>query len=95
MYRATALPYYLAKNGVKTMTYHITFSGRNRDDWRFNSNAYNSAFRANGIKGCKIVPDGTPTVDAEIVTPVYANCQVAYEHLKSICDAFWQIWAVA
>ena len=40
-----------------------------------------------GIRGCKVVRDATPTVDAEIVTPVYANSQTAREHLISICDA--------
>lgn len=43
-------------------------------------------FERCGIKGCKVVRDSTPTVDAEIVTPVYANCQVAREHLISVCN---------
>jgi len=49
------------------------------------------AFRANGILGCRVVPDGTPTVDAEIVTPVYANSQTAREHLISICNVLAQL----
>jgi hypothetical protein len=43
-------------------------------------------FQRCGIKGCKVVSDSTPTVDAEIVLPVYANCQVAREHLISVCN---------
>ena len=39
-----------------------------------------------GIKGCKVVRDATPTVDAEIVLPVYANSQVAREHLIAVCN---------
>jgi len=46
----------------------------------------NNEFERCGIKGCKVVRDSTPTVDAEIVTPVYANCQVAREHLISVCN---------
>ena len=37
-----------------------------------------------GIKGCLVKPDGTPSVDAEIVLPVIALCQVAKEYLESI-----------
>lgn len=68
------------------MTYHIT-SGIEIETTGVPIQRIQSEFDIRGIKGCKVVPDGTPTVDAEIVTPVYADCQVAYEHLKSICDA--------
>jgi len=40
-----------------------------------------------GIRGCEVVPDGTPTVDAEVVLPPLADCQVAYEYLESVCAA--------
>ena len=50
-------------------------------------------FARRGILGCKVVLDQTPTVDAEIVTPVYANCQVAREHLITICDALAHLGA--
>ena len=50
-------------------------------------------FTRRGIIGCKVVLDQTPTVDAEIVTPVYANSQVAREHLTTICDALASIGA--
>jgi hypothetical protein len=52
-----------------------------------------SEFARRGILGCKVVLDQTPTVDAEIVTPVYANCQVAREHLITICDALAHLGA--
>jgi len=67
------------------MTYNITFSGE-IETAGVSIPTIQQAFRVNGIKGCKVVPDGTPTVDAEIVLPVYANCQVAREHLISVCD---------
>ena len=44
-----------------------------------------------GIRGCKVVRDATPTVDAEIVTPVYANSQVAREHLIAICNVLTRL----
>jgi hypothetical protein len=67
------------------MTYQLTFSGE-IETCGISIPTIQQAFRDNGIKGCKVVPDGTPTVDAEIVLPVYANCQVAREHLISVCD---------
>ena len=33
-----------------------------------------------GIKGCLVKPDGTPSVDAEIVFPPIALCQVGKEY---------------
>jgi hypothetical protein len=44
-------------------------------------------FSNRGIKGCEVKPDGTPSVDAEIVLPPLADCQVAYEYLESVCAA--------
>ena len=38
-----------------------------------------------GIKGCLVKPDGTPSVDAEIVLPPIALCQVGKEYLESVC----------
>ena len=40
-----------------------------------------------GVKGCEVKPDGTPTVDAEIVLPPLADCQVAFEYLQAACNA--------
>lgn len=68
------------------MTYHLT-SGIEIETTGVPIPRIQNEFDVRGIKGCKVVPDGTPTVDAEIVTPVYGDCQVAYEHLKSVCDA--------
>jgi len=44
-----------------------------------------SALNDNGIKGCLVKPDGTPSVDAEIVLPPIALCQVGKEYLESVC----------
>jgi len=44
-------------------------------------------FSNRGIKGCDVKPDGTPAVDAEIVLPPLADCQVAFEYLESVCAA--------
>ena len=49
--------------------------------------AIKSELSNRGIKGCDVKPDGTPAVDAEIVLPPLADCQVAYEYLDSVCDA--------
>ncbi len=43
------------------------------------------ALNDNGIKGCLVKPDGTPSVDAEIVLPPIALCQVGKEYLESVC----------
>ena len=40
-----------------------------------------------GVKGCEVKPDGTPSVDAEIVLPPIADCQVAFEYLETVCTA--------
>jgi len=66
------------------MPYNLTFSGE-IETCGVSIPVIKNAFRENGILGCKVVPDGTPTVDAEIVLPVYANCQTAREHLISVC----------
>ena len=44
-----------------------------------------SALHNNGIKGCLVKPDGKPNVDAEIVLPPIALCQVGKEYLESVC----------
>jgi len=49
--------------------------------------AIKSEFSNRGIKGCDVKPDGTPSVDAEIVLPPLADCQVAFEYLESVCAA--------
>jgi len=46
-----------------------------------------SALRARGVRGCEVKPDGTPAVDAEIVLPPLADCQVAFEYLETVCNA--------
>ena len=43
--------------------------------------------RERGIKGCKSVYDGTPSVDAEIVSPVFALCQISKEYIETLCSA--------
>ncbi len=43
------------------------------------------ALNDNGIKGCQVKPDGTPSVDAEIVLPPLVPCQVAKEYIESVC----------
>ena len=43
--------------------------------------------QARGIKGCKVVVDTTPSVDAEIVTPPLAPCQTTWEYLEKLCKA--------
>jgi len=35
-----------------------------------------------GVRGCKVVPDGTPTVDAEIVLPPLGNQPTAVERFQ-------------
>lgn len=39
------------------------------------------------IHGCEVKPDGTPSVDAEIVLPPLADCQFAYDYIDSVCTA--------
>ena len=43
------------------------------------------ALRDANIKGWKVTPDGTPRVDAEIISPVLASCDFAYNELKKVC----------
>jgi len=40
-----------------------------------------------GIRGCTVVPDGTPGVDGEVVLPPLAPCDFAWDYIKSICRA--------
>jgi len=44
-----------------------------------------------GVRGCKVVPDGTPTVDAEIVLPPMADCQIAWEYVEKVCDVLARV----
>ena len=48
--------------------------------------AAQSAMEDNGIKGVECKPDGTPSVDCEIVLPPIAICQSGYEYLQRICS---------
>ena len=43
------------------------------------------ALRDAGIKGFEAKPDGTPSVDAEIVLPPMADCQIAWEYVADVC----------
>ena len=72
------------------MPYNLTFSGE-IETCGVSIPVIKNAFHNGGILGCKVVPDGTPTVDAEIVLPVYANCQTAREHLISVCNVLAQL----
>ena len=47
--------------------------------------AIKSAFNDAEIRGCDIKPDGTPSVDAEIVLPPLAACDFAFDYIKKIC----------
>lgn len=38
------------------------------------------------IRGCQVKPDGTPSVDAEIVLPVLAPCAFAWEYIRGVCN---------
>ena len=49
--------------------------------------AVTRALREAGIRGCEVKPDGTPTVDAEIVLPPLAAGQVAWEYIHNVCAA--------
>ena len=40
-----------------------------------------------GIRGCTVVPDGTPGVDGEVVLPPLAPCDFAWDYVKSVCRA--------
>ena len=44
-----------------------------------------SAFNDAEIRGCDVKPDGTPSVDAEIVLPPLAACDFAFDYIKKIC----------
>ena len=72
------------------MPYNLTFSGE-IETCGVSIPVIKEEFRQSNILGCKVVPDGTPTVDAEIVLPVYANCQTAREHLITVCDTLAQL----
>ena len=52
-----------------------------------------NAFDRAGIRGCQVKPDGTPNVDAEIVLPPLADCQVAFEYLEKICSTLSNVGA--
>ena len=66
------------------MTYH-TFGIEIETAGVSISRVKNALERA-GVRGCQVKPDGTPSVDAEIVLPPLADCQVAYEYLQSVCN---------
>ena len=78
------------KSGMKTMTYtfgiEIETSGASIP-------AITRAFRDAEIRGCDIKPDGTPSVDAEIVLPPLAACDFAFDYIKKICSALDSVGA--
>jgi len=55
--------------------------------------AITRAFRIAEILGCTIVPDGTPSVDAEIVLPPLAACDFAFDYIKKICRVLQSVGA--
>ena len=63
----------LLSSGVEIETHGVSVSTAQR------------ALDDNGIKGCKVKPDGTPSVDAEIVLPPIVPCQTAKQYLESVC----------
>ncbi len=50
-----------------------------------NKELVNRALIDNGIKGCIVKPDGTPSVDCEIVLPPLAPCDFAFDYIKKVC----------
>ena len=52
-----------------------------------------NAFSASEIRGCTVVPDGTPSVDAEIVLPPLAACDFAFDYIKKICRVLQSVGA--
>jgi hypothetical protein len=62
----------------------LTF-GIEIETYRNSVSIVQSALHNNGIKGCLVKPDGTPSVDAEIVLPPITLCQVGKEYLESVC----------
>ena len=49
--------------------------------------AIKTALSDAGILGCTVVPDGTPSVDAEIVLPPLAACDFAFDFIRKVCRA--------
>ncbi len=54
-------------------------------------NRVENALDRAGVRGCKVVPDGTPNVDAEIILPPLGDCQVAFEYIESVCDVLERV----
>jgi hypothetical protein len=49
------------------------------------------ALRANGLRGFVVKPDGTPSVDAEIVLPPLPDTQMAWEYVEKVCRVLQDI----
>ena len=49
--------------------------------------AVTRALREAGIRGCEVKPDGTPSVDAEIVLPPLAAGNLAWDYINNVCRA--------
>jgi len=55
--------------------------------------AITNALRDARILGCLVKPDGTPSVDAEIVLPPLAACDFAFDYIKKICTVLQSVGA--
>ena len=44
-----------------------------------------NALRHNEINGCIVKPDGTPSVDCEIVLPPLPVCDFSFDYIKKVC----------
>jgi hypothetical protein len=50
------------------------------------------ALRANGLRGFVVKPDGTPSVDAEIVLPPLPDTEMAWEYVRERLQRFARYW---
>ena len=51
----------------------------------------NAALRADGLRGFVVKPDGTPSVDAEIVLPPLPDTQMTWDYVQNICRVLQDI----
>jgi hypothetical protein len=49
------------------------------------------ALRANGLRGFVVKPDGTPSVDAEIVLPPLPDTQMTWDYVEKVCRVLQDI----
>jgi len=50
-----------------------------------------NALRHNEINGCIVKPDGTPSVDCEIVLPPLPVCDFSFDYIKKVCRVLQNI----